>query len=189
VEEKKLVIDAEMARSYVSGVLCWVGDEDLRISVADIRRAFETFDVPPVSSNPGYAFVSGRNAAAEAARKSKALKRKNDVIRSRHTATVEEITQKTTLKDELFEILIRAQEAGVPGDIATKFRIFSHILSGGNCKQSAQVLGISQGAAHKHAQRGRVQLKRLGASDALLDAVRICKESAPEVESNDTDEE
>ena len=164
-------IDKEFAAEYIRGILEF-GDDSTHIPVADIRRAFEMFALPPAIEKDGYAFISGRNASWSAIRTATRRTKAIEELKQVHADESAEASRVAGLREEFIFAWGHVRTLPISGIPERKMRILWSALSGRMLKDIAIDEGISQDMAQKEAQRGRQILTDIGASDGLINQTR-----------------
>ena len=162
----EIKIDPHFAAAYIRGLLKI--PTDCHLSIKDLRRAFETFELPPDIGNRGYAYVSGHNAAASAVLTAERRNRAIEEIKANHQAEITSLMVLSDLRVEFTRLWGMVSNAGFKGNPDRKMRILWGVLSEQRIKDLAEVEKISVAMAEKEAQRGRKILEEIGASGSLL---------------------
>jgi DNA-directed RNA polymerase specialized sigma24 family protein len=162
----EIKVDPHFAAEYIRGLLTIPTDHHL--SIKDLRRAFETFELPPDIESKGYAYISGRNAAATAVRTAERRDRAIEELKAKHEAEITALMVLSDLRVEFTRLWGLVGSAGFKGNPDRKMRILWGVLNDQRIKDLAEVEKISVAMAEKEAQRGRKILEELGASGSLL---------------------
>ncbi len=163
---REVKIDPHFAAEYIRGLLTIPTDHHL--AIIDLRRAFETFEIPPEVDNKSYAYIAGRNAAASAVRTAERRSRAIEELKAKHEAEITSVMVLSDLRVEFTRLWGMVSGAGIKGNPDRKMRILWGVLNDQRIRELAEIEQISVAMAEKEAQRGRKILEELGASGSLL---------------------